>query len=106
MFLQSERFDRVGDHGRRGVVSLLSIATAWHGEIDRWSAASGRLHASGRLSAEDAGKLVLLDAFGAAIAKRAMDKGVKSVVFDRGGFRYHGRVASLAEGAREAGLEF
>lgn len=43
---------------------------------------------------------------GAAIAKRAMDKGVKSVVFDRGGFRYHGRVASLAEGAREAGLEF
>ncbi len=68
MFLQSERFDRVGDHGRRGVVSLLSIATAWHGEIDRWSAASGRLHASGRLSAEDAGKLVLLDAFGAAIA--------------------------------------
>ena len=45
-------------------------------------------------------------AIGAAVAKRALDKGIKAVVFDRGGFRYHGRVASLAEGAREAGLEF
>lgn len=43
---------------------------------------------------------------GEAIAKRAIDKGIKSVVFDRGGFRYHGTVASLAEGAREAGLVF
>lgn len=43
---------------------------------------------------------------GEALAKRALDKGIKSVVFDRGGFRYHGRVASLAKGAREGGLEF
>lgn len=43
---------------------------------------------------------------GAAIAKRALEKGIKQVVFDRGGVKYHGRVASLAEGAREAGLEF
>jgi large subunit ribosomal protein L18 len=43
---------------------------------------------------------------GEAVAKRALEKGVKRVVFDRGGFRYHGRVAKLAEGAREAGLEF
>ncbi len=45
-------------------------------------------------------------AVGAAIAQRAKSKGITKVVFDRGGFRYHGRVASLAEGAREAGLEF
>jgi large subunit ribosomal protein L18 len=45
-------------------------------------------------------------AVGTALAKRAAEKGVKTVVFDRGGFRYHGRVASLADGAREAGLEF
>ena len=45
-------------------------------------------------------------AVGAAVAERAKGKGINSVVFDRGGFRYHGRVASLAEGAREAGLEF
>lgn len=43
---------------------------------------------------------------GAALGQRATAKGIKRVVFDRGGFRYHGRVASLAEGAREAGLEF
>jgi large subunit ribosomal protein L18 len=43
---------------------------------------------------------------GATLAERAKAKGVKRVVFDRGGFRYHGRVASLADGAREAGLEF
>jgi large subunit ribosomal protein L18 len=43
---------------------------------------------------------------GAALAKRAKEKGIKAVVFDRGGFRFHGVVASLAEGAREGGLEF
>jgi large subunit ribosomal protein L18 len=43
---------------------------------------------------------------GEALAKRATEKGVKAVVFDRGGFRYHGMVASLADGARAAGLEF
>ena len=43
---------------------------------------------------------------GQEIAKRATAAGIKRVVFDRGGFRYHGVVASLAEGAREAGLEF
>lgn len=43
---------------------------------------------------------------GAAIAKKALDKKVSSVVFDRGGFLYHGRVKSLAEAAREAGLKF
>ncbi len=43
---------------------------------------------------------------GKLVAKRAAEKGVKSVVFDRGGYVYQGRVASLADGAREAGLEF
>jgi large subunit ribosomal protein L18 len=43
---------------------------------------------------------------GALLAERAKNAGVRRVVFDRAGFRYHGRVRSLAEGAREAGLEF
>jgi large subunit ribosomal protein L18 len=43
---------------------------------------------------------------GEVVAKRALDKGIKQVVFDRGGVKYHGRVATLAEAAREAGLEF
>jgi ribosomal protein L18, bacterial type len=43
---------------------------------------------------------------GKLIAQKAADKGIKQVVFDRGGYLYHGRVKELAEGAREAGLEF
>ncbi len=49
----------------------------------------------------EAAKLV-----GESIAKRAKDKGIEKVVFDRGGYLYTGRVAELAEGAREAGLDF
>ena len=43
---------------------------------------------------------------GMLIAQRAMEKGITEVVFDRGGYLYHGRVAELAAGAREAGLKF
>ena len=43
---------------------------------------------------------------GEAIAKRALENGIKDVVFDRGGFLYHGRVAALAEAARQGGLNF
>ena len=52
-------------------------------------------------SKKEAAKLV-----GQLIGKRAMEKGVTEVVFDRGGYLYTGRVAELAEGAREAGLKF
>jgi large subunit ribosomal protein L18 len=48
-------------------------------------------------SAKDVGKL---------IAQRAQEKGIKKVVFDRGGYLYHGRIKALADAAREAGLEF
>lgn len=43
---------------------------------------------------------------GATIAKRALEKGIENVVFDRGGYLFHGRVKSLADAAREAGLKF
>ena len=43
---------------------------------------------------------------GSLIAKRAMAKGIKEVVFDRGGYKYHGRVKALAEAARQVGLNF
>lgn len=45
-------------------------------------------------------------AVGNLVAKKALEKGIKAVVFDRGGYIYHGRVAALADGAREGGLEF
>lgn len=45
-------------------------------------------------------------ALGALIAKKAVDKGIKRVVFDRGGYQYHGNIKALADAARENGLEF
>ena len=43
---------------------------------------------------------------GELLAKKALEKGIKTVAFDRGGYRFHGKVKSLAEGARKGGLEF
>lgn len=52
------------------------------------------------------GNVEAAKAVGKAIAERAKEKGVESVSFDRSGFKYHGRVAALADAAREAGLQF
>ena len=52
------------------------------------------------------GNLKGAEAIGKAIAERSIEKGIKRVVFDRGGFLYHGRIKAVAEAAREAGLEF
>ncbi|SES89523.1 50S ribosomal protein L18 [Anaerobranca gottschalkii] len=52
------------------------------------------------------GNIEAAKAVGTLIAQRALEKGIKAVVFDRGGYIYHGRVKALAEAAREAGLEF
>ena len=52
------------------------------------------------------GNVAAAKSVGKAIAERAKEKGVKKVVFDRGGYIYHGRVKALADAAREAGLEF
>jgi large subunit ribosomal protein L18 len=46
------------------------------------------------------------EAIGTAIAERSIEKGIKRVVFDRGGFLYHGRIRAVADAARKAGLEF
>jgi len=52
------------------------------------------------------GNIEAAKAVGELVGKRAIEKGIQTVVFDRGGFKYHGRVAALANGAREAGLKF
>jgi len=52
------------------------------------------------------GNLKGAEAVGAAVAQRAIEKGIKKVVFDRGGFLYHGRIRAVADAARKAGLEF
>ena len=58
------------------------------------------------LRAADGDKSALARQVGALVAQRAQEKGVSTVVFDRGGSAYHGRIAALADGARENGLVF
>jgi large subunit ribosomal protein L18 len=54
---------------------------------------------------KNGGNIAAAKAIGEAVAKRALEQGIKAVVFDRGGHRYHGRVRALADAAREAGLQ-
>lgn len=58
------------------------------------------------LRSHDGTKTQLAQAVGKLVGERATQAGIEAVVFDRGGFPYHGRVKALAEGAREAGLKF
>lgn len=77
-------------------VTIASASTTIGGKEAK--SKDGKKKTGGNLaSAKEVGKL---------IAERAREKGVKQVVFDRGGYLYHGRIKALAEAAREAGLEF
>lgn len=68
--------------------------------------AASSLDPSIRESSSYGGNVEAAKAVGKLIAERALEKGLSSVVFDRGGYLYHGRVAALADAAREAGLVF
>ena len=59
-----------------------------------------------QLKLKTGGNVAAAKEIGKAIAEKAREKGIKQVVFDRGGFLYHGRIKALADAAREAGLEF
>ena len=69
-------------------------------------AAASSLEKEVRGDAKTGANVDAAKAVGVRVAERAKEKGVKQVVFDRGGYLYHGRVKALAEAAREGGLEF
>jgi large subunit ribosomal protein L18 len=69
-------------------------------------AAASTLDKPLREEKKSGGNIAAAHEVGRLIAERAKEKGVARVVFDRGGFKYHGRVAKLADAAREGGLEF
>ena len=69
-------------------------------------AAMSTLDAQVRGETGEKGKTKKAEVVGTLLAERALDKGIKKVVFDRGGYKYHGRIKALAEAARKAGLEF
>jgi large subunit ribosomal protein L18 len=58
------------------------------------------------LKVKTGGNVAAAKEIGKAVAERAVEKGIKKVVFDRGGYLYHGRIKALADAAREAGLDF
>ena len=76
----------IDDRAGRTVVAASTVESALRGESGADRAAAGRV--------------------GALIAERALAAGHKEVIFDRGGYKYHGRVRALAEAAREGGLSF
>lgn len=69
-------------------------------------AAASTLESEIASTVEHTSNVAAAQAVGKAIAKKAMDKGITEVVFDRGGYVYHGKVKALADAAREAGLQF
>ena len=69
-------------------------------------AAASTLDKGLRTSLNSTGNVDAATAVGKLIAERALAKGIESVAFDRSGFKYHGRIKALADGAREAGLKF
>jgi len=69
-------------------------------------AAASTVDAETKGAVKNGGNIAAAKEVGKIVAKRALDKGIKAVVFDRGGYIYHGRVKALAEAAREAGLKF
>lgn len=75
-------------------------------ESGRTLAAASTLDAEVREDARGMNKTEAARLVGQTVARRALAKGITRVVFDRGGYKYHGRVAALADGARSAGLEF
>ena len=89
----------IDDLSRKTLLSVSDQAAA--GATKAAKAAGGTKAEDAKGKKKDRAKLV-----GAAVAKKCLEKGIDKVVFDRAGYKYHGRVSALADGAREAGLKF
>jgi len=85
----------------RHIYAQIVDDTRGHTLVAAASVEKDLLPADARLSPKETAALV-----GQVLAKRALERGIKRVVFDRGGYLYHGRVKALADGARQGGLEF
>jgi large subunit ribosomal protein L18 len=104
------RHDLAGTQERPRLAVFRSLSHIYAQVIDDSAshtlAASSDLDADVRKGLNGKNKTEVAALVGESIARKAGEKGVKSVVFDRGGFKYHGRVKALADGARKAGLTF
>src|SRR4030095_13075526 len=92
----------IDDEAGRTLCSASSLDQDFQGQ----ASGKGKEKGKGQAKAKRGANLAAAKAIGQLIATRAKDKGVQAVVFDRGGFHYHGRIKALADGAREGGLKF
>ena len=74
--------------------------------VDKSAAGKPAKGSKGKASKTAGGNVAAAKAIGKLVAERAKEKGIKDVVFDRGGYLYHGRIKALADAAREGGLNF
>ncbi len=101
-----KRLSGTADRPRLVVFRSLKHVYAQLVDDDRGVTLLGVSDLSEGLQADGAGKTARSRAAGKLLAERALAAGVTRVVFDRAGYRYHGRVQAVADGAREGGLEF
>jgi large subunit ribosomal protein L18 len=95
-----------GTEGRPRLAVFRSVKHIYAQVIDDAKGHTVVAASSSEKSGSNGGNVAGAKAIGKLVAERAKDKGIKAVVFDRGGYQYHGRVKALADAAREAGLEF
>lgn len=101
-----KRVAGTASHPRLVVYRSLKHIYAQLIDDDRGVALLGVSDSSEGISVEGTGKVARATAVGKLLAEKARAAGVTTVVFDRAGYQYHGRVRAVAEGAREGGLEF
>jgi large subunit ribosomal protein L18 len=94
----------IDDEAGRTLCSASSLDGDYQGKGD--GKAKDKEKSKSKAKVKRGGNVSAAKAIGLLIASRAKDKGVDTVVFDRGGFHYHGRIKALADAAREGGLKF
>jgi large subunit ribosomal protein L18 len=94
----------IDDEAGRTLCSASSLDADYQGKGD--AKAKDKEKSKSKAKIKGGGNVAAAKAIGLLIASRAKDKGVDTVVFDRGGFHYHGRIKALADAAREGGLKF
>jgi len=100
----------ISDESRRTLASASTLEKAVLSELENAAFARGDKppvkDGAAAVRAKSRKSVLAAEIVGAMVAKRALERNIKQVVFDRGGFVYHGRVRAVAEGARKAGLKF
>ena len=95
-----------GSPGRPRLCVFRSLRQIYAQVIDDTNGHTLAAATSIEVAAAEGAKLTVSQAVGKLVAERAQAKGISQVVFDRGGYKYHGRVKALAEASREGGLKF